>query len=310
MNETIKKGVVIKSTGSWHSVRDDNGIYNCKIRGKLRTEGYKSTNPVAVGDFVNFFIQDDGVGIITDIVERKNCIVRQSTNLSKQTHLIACNLDQAVIIVSLRHPETPLEFIDRFLVSSEAYQIPAVIVFNKTDLYSEVDLQQLNELTELYTGIGYECFNISVKNNDNLELIIELLKDKTSALAGNSGVGKSSLINAISPNLNLKTSDVSNKYKTGKHTTTYAEMFELSFGGFVVDTPGIRAFGTSFIEKEIIAHNFPEMFELLGNCKFHNCQHIDEPGCAVKNAFDEGEIAYTRYKSYISMMLNDDDKYR
>lgn len=309
LNENIV-GKVMKSTGSWYTVAANNTIYQCKIRGKLRTKGYKSTNPVAVGDNVIFFIQNEEMGVITEIVERKNCIVRQSTNLSKKTHLIACNVDQAAIIVSLNSPKTPIEFIDRFLVSTEAYQIPAVIIFNKIDLYSEEDICQLQELKTEYEKIGYQCIPISVKDNINIGEVKKMMKGKITAFAGNSGVGKSSLINLICPEFDLKTSEVSEKYSTGKHSTTFAEMFSLSFGGFVVDTPGIRAFGVSFLNKEDIAHNFPEMFGLLGECKYYNCLHIDEPDCAVKAAFDKGEIAYTRFKSYLNIMLEDDDKHR
>jgi ribosome biogenesis GTPase len=310
MTKGDKQGVVVKSTGSWYKVVTESEVYNCKIRGKLRVKGFDSTNPVAVGDKVLFFLQEDKTGVITDILERKNCIVRQSTNLSRKTHLLACNIDQAIIVVSLKNPETSTEFIDRFLVSSEVYEIPAKIIFNKIDIYSEVELQKLDELQEVYTRIGYECFAVSAKQKTNFNQIIKLLKDKISAMAGNSGVGKSTLLNALSPDLNIKTAEISEKYKTGKHTTTFAEMHKLSFGGYVIDTPGIRAFGTSFIEKDLIAQNFPEMFDLLGHCKFYNCKHIDEPGCAVKDAFERGEIAFSRYKSYLSMMFEENSKYR
>ena len=303
-------GKIIKSTGSWYTVDANNQLYKCKIRGKLKIKGYKSTNPVAVGDNVNFFVQKDKTGVITDIKKRKNSIIRQSTNLSKKVHLIACNIDQAIIVVSLNSPATPIEFIDRFLVSAEAYEIPAKIIFNKIDLYNEQNFYQLQELEEIYEKIGYQCFSISVKENTNINEIIELLKDKTSVIAGNSGVGKSSLINLIDENINLKVQEISEKYKTGKHTTTFAEMFRLKFGGYVVDTPGIRAFGLSFLNKEDIAHNFPEMFNLLGECKYYNCQHINEPNCAVKTAFENKKIAYSRYKSYVNIMLEDDEKHR
>ncbi len=305
-----KCGIVVKSTGSWYKVVTGHEVYNCKIRGKLRVKGFDSTNPVAVGDNVKFILQEDNSGVITEILDRKNCIVRQSTNLSRKTHLIACNIDQAAIVVSLKNPQTPLEFIDRFLVSCEVYEIPAKIIFNKIDIYDDEELTQLEELTDVYEKIGYECYHTSAKEEINLDLIENLLKDKTTAFAGNSGVGKSTLLNVISPNLNIKTAEISEKYKTGKHTTTFAEMHTLIFGGYVVDTPGIRAFGTSFIEKDLIAQNFPEMFDLLGQCKYYNCRHIDEPGCAVKEAFERGEIAFSRYKSYLSMMLEDDSKYR
>jgi len=310
MKQEIKKGLVFKSTGSWYYIISEKEHFKCKIRGKLRTKGYRSTNPVAVGDYVFFYIEDDYFGVITDIEERKNSIVRQSTNLSKSTHLIVSNVDQAILIVSLNEPATPVEFIDRFLVSCEVYNVPAKIFFNKIDIYEQKHIDLVIELTETYKNIGYECLSISVKDEINLKAVEYLLKDKISALAGNSGVGKSSLINYISPNLNLKTEEISEKYKTGKHTTTFAEMFELSFGGYIIDTPGIRAFGTGFIEKEIVAHNFPEMYELLSECKYSNCQHLEEPGCAVKKAVDNGEIAYSRYRSYLKIMLGEPDKHR
>lgn len=310
MSDETKKGIVYKSTGSWYYVKSENEIFQCKIRGKFRTKGYKSTNPIAVGDVVFFYMEDAETGVITDIQERKNSIVRQATNLSRTTHLLASNVDQAVLVVSLNEPETPVEFIDRFLVSCEVYEVPAKIVFNKIDIYEQKHIDLIIELTETYKNIGYECISTSVKDKINLKAVENLLKDKTSALAGNSGVGKSSLINAVSPGLDLKTSEVSIKYKTGKHTTTYTEMFELTFGGYVIDTPGIRAFGTDFIEKELVAQNFPEMYDLLSECKYNNCKHIDEPGCAVKVAFDEGEIAYTRYRSYLNIMLGETGKYR
>ncbi len=309
MSKENLSGIVIKSTGSWYSVNSENKIYKCKIRGKLRTEGFKSTNPVAVGDIVNFFIQEK-VGIITNIQKRKNCIVRQATNLSKKTHVIAANVDQAAIIVSLNSPTTPIEFIDRFLVSAQVYDIPAVIIFNKLDIYSQDDIDLLQELEYTYTNIGYKCIPISVQDDLNINAVKNLVKDKVTVFAGNSGVGKSSLINKICSNFNLKVSDISDKYKTGKHTTTFAEMFEIDFGGYIIDTPGIRAFGVSFMDKVDIAHNFPEMFNLLENCKYYNCKHIDEPGCAVKRAFENGDIAYTRYKSYLSIMLENNEKYR
>jgi len=213
-------------------------------------------------------------------------------------------------VVSLKSPSTPIEFIDRFLVSTETYEIPAKIIFNKIDIYDEAEIKLMKELIKTYEKIGYKCFQISSSENIGLEEIKKLLKDKISALAGNSGVGKSTLINKICPGLNLKTAEISNKHNTGKHTTTFAEMHLLSFGGYVIDTPGIKAFGTSFIDKETISHNFPEMFNLLGKCKYYNCIHIDEPDCAVKKAFENGEISFTRYKSYLSMMLEEGGKHR
>ncbi len=303
-------GIVLKSTGSWYTVQENDKIYSCKIRGKLRVKGYKSTNPVAVGDKVKFYLLDDGTGVINEILDRKNCIVRQSTNLSRREHLIACNVDQAVIVVSLKDPATPVEFIDRFLVSTEIYDIPAKIIFNKIDIYGDEENELLEELSETYEKIGYKCFHVSAQTGENLEAVRNLLKDRISALAGNSGVGKSTIVNKISPGLNIKTAEISQKYHTGKHTTTFAQMYKLSFGGYVIDTPGIRAFGLDFVEKDLIAQNFPEMFSLLGKCKYYNCKHIDEPGCAVKQAVEEGKIAFSRYKSYLSIMIENSSKYR
>lgn len=306
-----QKGIVYKTTGLWHTVKNEqNKFIECRIRGKLKIKDYESTNPIAVGDIVYYEEIEDGTGIIYDIEERKNCIIRQSTNLSKQIHIIACNVDQAMLIVSLREPETPIEFIDRFLVSCEIYKVTPIVVFNKVDLYTEEDLNLLDELMETYEKIGYETFWTSVAKKINLDKTINILKNKTTVIAGNSGVGKSSLINAISPNLNIKTDEISKKYKTGKHTTTFAQMYDLSFGGKIIDTPGIKAFGLAFVEKQIIAQNFPEMFNLLGSCRYNNCLHIDEPGCAVKEAFERGEISYTRYKSYVNIILDENSKYR
>jgi len=310
MSTDFLEGRVLKSTGSWYDVYSNKQIYKCKIRGKLRTKGYESTNPVAVGDFVIFHLENKDTGVITEIKDRKNSIVRQSTNLSKKMHLIACNVDLAVIVVSLKNPATPVEFIDRFLVSAEAYSIQASIIFNKTDLYTTEDFSTLEELENTYNKIGYKTYRFSIIEPNNKDEIINIFKDKTTVISGNSGVGKTSIINLISPDYNLKTEEISDKHKTGKHTTTFAEMFELIFGGFIIDTPGIRAFGVSFLEKEDIAHNFPEMFNLLDKCKYYNCRHIDEPGCAVKEAFDKGEIAYSRYKSYLNIILEEQSKYR
>lgn len=308
-NETIS-GKIYKTTGSWHLVHTEYGIFNCKIRGKLRIKDFDSTNPVAVGDFVEIEPQDKNTGVITNIQDRKNCIIRQSTNLSKQIHLIACNVDQAMLIVTLAEPQTPVEFIDRFLVSCEIYKVQPIIAFNKIDIYTDKELAQMDELLETYDKIGYQTVWISVAKKINLDKIVNILKNKTTAISGNSGVGKSSLINTISPNLNIKVDTISPKYKTGKHTTTYAQMYDLDFGGQIIDTPGIKAFGLAFVEKELIAQNFPEMFAHLGYCKYHNCQHIDEPNCSVKEAYQRGEIAYSRYKSYLNIMLDQDEKYR
>ena len=309
--ENIKKGLVIKVTGSYYLVKIDDEKVKCKLRGKLRLKDYESTSPVVVGDYVYVeLIKEKNACAIVDIAERERCIVRRSQNWSKRVQYLACNIDQAILVVTLTMPETPLEFIDRFLVSATAYDIPAKIVFNKIDLYDEELMKYLHELMDMYEKIGYETLAVSALKKINLDKFKEMLKDKISVLAGNSGVGKSSLINAIDPNLNLKTQDISRKYRTGKHTTTFTAMYELQFGGYIIDTPGIRAFGLAGLSKQDIAHNFPEMFKYLGKCKYYNCLHLDEPGCAVKEAVERGEIPWTRYKSYVHIMLDDNNKYR
>ncbi len=308
--EDLIRGLVVKTTGSIYEVQVDDEILQCRIRGKLRLEGFKSTSPVVVGDYVFIEKRDDGTCLIREIDTRKNCIVRKSQNLSKQKHLLACNVDQAILVVTLILPETPLEFIDRFLVSATAYNIPAKLVFNKIDLYTPEVMEYMEELMDMYSKIGYESIAVSALEGTNLEKFQALLKDKISVLAGNSGVGKSTLINAIDPDLGLKTGEISYKYLTGKHTTTYSQMFKLKFGGYIIDTPGIKGFGLAGLDKQDIAHNFPEMFKYLGKCKYYNCTHIHEPGCAVVEAVERGEIAYSRYRSYVHMMLDDNDKYR
>ncbi len=306
------EGIVIKSTGSWYTVKTDaNDKYRCKIRGKLRTWGFETTNPIAVGDRVEIETIDEETGLIIDIKERRNCIVRRAAKLSKRKHLLACNVDHAVLIVTVDFPKTHTEFIDRFLVSAEAYKIPEkTLIINKMDLYNSEQMQVVNEWTNIYRNIGYRVLHISAVEGTNLEQVKDILKNKINVLVGNSGVGKSTLINAIDPSLNIKTSEISRKYKTGKHTTTFPQMYELYFGGYIIDTPGIRAFGTADLDKADIAHNFPEMFALLPYCKYKNCLHINEPGCAVKEALAEGKIAISRYKSYLSMVLDENTKYR
>lgn len=309
----MKKGLVIKSTGSWYSVKDlETGeLISCNIRGKLRIQGIKSTNPVAVGDHVEYKIFDNTeTGIIKTVLTRKNYIIRKSTNLSKQTHIIAANVDQAILMVTTAYPVTYPIFIDRFLVSAEAYRIPAKLIFNKTDLYNEKETEYLNYLTEIYQKAGYECFAISVKNNTNIDKIESLLKNKISVISGISGVGKSSLINFIDPDLNLKVTEISDYHKSGKHTTTFAEMFELSVGGYIIDTPGIRGFGLHNIDDEELFHFFPEIFRVSQNCKYHNCTHVHEPGCEVKSAVKTGEVSQLRYENYLKILLDDDSKHR
>ena len=309
----MKKGLVTKSTGSWYSIRDtETGeIVSCNIRGKLRIQGIKSTNPVAVGDFVEYEVQENSdTGIIKDVLERKNYIIRKSTNLSKQTHILAANLDQAILMVTLAFPETYTIFIDRFLITAEAYRIPAKLIFNKIDLYDEKQREYLKRLINIYEDIGYECIAASVKENSNISKVTGLLKNNTSLVAGNSGVGKSSLINLVDPNLQLKTSEISDYHKSGKHTTTFAEMFELSIGGFVIDTPGIRGFGLHDIQDEELFHFFPEIFQASENCKYHNCTHVHEPGCAVKVAIEEGTVSQLRYENYLNILFDEESKHR
>ncbi len=304
------QGTVLKSTGSWYQVKTDDGeVLSCRIVGKLRLRGIKTTNPVAVGDRVDFDIEEGvGTGVIREIHDRKNYIIRKSVNLSKQTQIIASNLDQAILIVTLDFPKTFPRFIDRFLATAEAYNIPGVVVFNKVDLYNEAVMDELEFYTYVYQDAGYKVLHTSVPGKLGLEELKEVLKDKTSLLSGHSGVGKSTLVNTIEPRLNLKTSAISKSHDQGQHTTTFAEMFELSFGGRIIDTPGIRGFGLVDMEREEIGDYFPEIFALKGGCKFNNCLHIEEPGCAVKVAVEEGKLAYTRYDSYANFVLGTDDE--
>ena len=310
---SLKKGLVIKSTGSWYRVNPDEGnTVDCKIRGKFRLKGIKTTNPVAVGDIVDFKIDEKtGFGVITKIHRRKNYIIRKSINLSKRAHIIAANIDQAILMVTLAKPKTYPEFIDRFLASAEAYSIPAKIIFNKIDLYNKETISEMQQLISTYTKIGYGCFSISAKQKKGVDEITELLNNKISVLAGHSGIGKSTLINVIEPGLNLKTNEVSEAHDSGMHTTTYPEMHALKSGGYIIDTPGIKGFGIVDMDKKEISHFFPEIFAIRNKCQYYNCTHSHEPNCAVKQAVDNGEISATRYKSYISLLIGDDDeKYR
>jgi len=308
----LTKGIVIKSTGSWYLVRTENDSFiNCKIRGSYRIKGIRATNPVAVGDRVEISeIGAENVAVIEKIEERTNYMIRRASNLSKEYQLIASNIDQAWLIVSLVSPKTFLEFIDRFLVTAQAYRIPASIVFNKTDLYSPLLMQEMDSLISLYQGIGYSCFSVSAKMDVNTEQLIAALKGKTTLLSGNSGVGKSTLINKFQPNLKLRTGEISEFHKTGKHTTTFAEMVEINDDTFIVDTPGIKGFGVVDFAKEEIFHFFPEIFEISKNCQFNNCIHIHEPGCAVKKAVEIQGVAVSRYASYLSLMDIEDGRYR
>ena len=309
----MRTGLVTKSTGSWYTVIDTqtSELVLCNVRGKLRIKGIRSTNPVAVGDYVEYDITPPSdTGVIKDVKERKNYIIRKSTNLSKQTHILAANMDQAILMITLAFPETYTIFIDRFLITAEAYRIPAKLIFNKTDLYNENQKTYLNHLIEIYEGAGYNCFSTSVKQKQGIGEIKELLRNKTSLMAGNSGVGKSSLINIIDAGLQLKTSEISNYHKSGKHTTTFAEMFELRMGGYVIDTPGIRGFGLHDIQNEELFHFFPEIFNASKNCKYHNCTHVHEPGCAVKESLKEGSVSQLRYENYLNILMDEESKHR
>ena len=296
-------GLVIKSTGSWYEVLTDGGkTVNCRIKGKFRTLDIKTTNPIAVGDRVVIAPEpDQETGLITVLQPRKNYIIRKSVNLSKQAQIIAANLDQAFLIVTLASPRTSLGFIDRFLVTAEAYEIPAKLIFNKLDLFNDEGLEIIEEHQLIYENAGYPCYSVSAIKETNLDQLRELLKDKVTLVSGHSGVGKSTLINALLPGKELKTGQISDWSDKGKHTTTFAEMFQLPFGGYLIDTPGIRELGVFDIEKQDLGRLFPEIRKLMGNCRFHNCRHINEPGCAVLDALDKGELESSRYDSYLSI---------
>ncbi|MFV0541929.1 MAG: ribosome small subunit-dependent GTPase A [Aestuariibaculum sp.] len=307
-------GLVYKSTGSWYTVKTELGdIYECRIKGKFRIKGIKSTNPIAVGDYVDFELEtnnDTVTGVINTIHDRKNYIVRKSVNLSKQTHVIASNIDVVFLLVTINNPPTLTSFIDRFLVTAEAYSIKTVLLFNKIDVYDEDTLNEVRYLAHIYRQIGYECIGISAVSGKNIEQVKNLMKDKISMFSGHSGVGKSTLINTIAPELDLKTKEISLQHMQGQHTTTFAEMFDLDFGGKIIDTPGIKGFGVVDMDKEEIGDYFPEIFKLKQNCKFNNCLHINEPKCAVKEALDNDGIAYSRYRSYLQILEGEDEHYR
>ncbi len=299
------EGIVIKSTGSWYHVRDDAGaIMRCRIKGKFRMEGIKNTNPIAVGDRVEFVIDEmEQVGVIDKIFPRKNYIIRKSTNLSKQTHIIASNIDEAFLIVTLAMPRTSTGFVDRFLLTAEAYGIPCSIVFNKLDLYTPEGHNELNELKKIYEPLGYKCFMVSSTEKSGVEELMAQMKGKTCLISGHSGVGKSTLINAIDPELDLKIKGLSDAHDKGVHTTTFAEMFPLKMGGYIIDTPGIKEFGIIDIEKNELGHFFPEIRGRMNDCKFNSCLHVNEPGCAIIKAVDNNEIASFRYTTYLNILL-------
>lgn len=304
------RGIVTKSTGSWYQVLDEKGNrYECRIKGKFRTHGIKTTNPIAVGDWVEFEVElGQQSAVITKLEPRKNYIIRRSVNLSKQTQIIGANLDLALLVVTLASPPTSTGFIDRFLVTAEAYSIPAGIVFNKLDLFSNEGLEILAEYVDIYESLGYPCYTVSALEKQNIEDLKQVLKDKITLVSGHSGVGKSTLINALIPGLELKTGIISDWSDKGKHTTTFAEMIDLPFGGKLIDTPGIRELGIVDIEPQELSHFFPEMRMLLNQCKFHNCRHINEPGCAVLEALENGEIEPSRYDSYLSIYNNENNR--
>lgn len=307
-------GTVYKSTGSWYTVKTETGDFlECRIKGKFRIKGIKSTNPIAVGDLVDYELEETAdvtTGVITNIHERKNYIVRKSVNLSKQTHIIATNIDIVFLLVTINNPPTTTSFIDRFLVTAEAYGIEAVLVFNKIDTYDDTTLDEQLYLQYIYSQIGYKCLRVSARENKGLDELKAMMKDKVSMFSGHSGVGKSTLVNALEPTLNLKTKEISEQHQQGQHTTTFAEMFDLSFGAKIIDTPGIRGFGIVDMEKQEIGDYFPEFFALKDQCKFNNCLHKEEPHCAVKAALEKDEIAWSRYKSYLQILEGDDEHYR
>lgn len=307
-------GTVYKSTGSWYSVKTNLGqMYNCRIKGKFRLNDIKSTNPIAVGDVVDFEAEtknNEITGVINSIHDRKNYIVRKSVNLSKQTHIIAANIDQVFLLVTLNNPPTFTSFIDRFLVTAEAYDIDTVLLFNKIDTYNEEELLEIKFLAHMYRTVGYQCLEISASSGKNIEAVKSLMKDKVSMFAGHSGVGKSTLVNTLQPGLDLKTNEISMQHMQGQHTTTFAEMFDLDFGAKIIDTPGIKGFGMVDMEPEEIGDYFPEFFALKHLCKFNNCLHVEEPKCAVKTALDKDDIFHSRYRSYLQILKGDDDNYR
>ncbi|WP_440880164.1 ribosome small subunit-dependent GTPase A [Tenacibaculum sp. C7A-26P2] len=306
-------GIVYKSTGSWYLVKSEKNLYRCRIKGKFRIKGIKSTNPIAVGDKVEFKLEiktDEETGVITKIIDRKNYIIRKSVNLSKQTHIIAANIDQVFLIITINNPPTLTTFIDRFLITAEAYSINVILIFNKIDTFEIDEKAEVLYLKDIYETIGYQCIEVSAIKQTNIDLIKELMKNKVSMFAGHSGVGKTTLVNAIEPLLQLKTKEISEQHKQGQHTTTFAEMFELGFGAKIIDTPGIKGFGVVDMEKDELGDYFPEFFKLKENCKFNNCIHLNEPKCAVKKALEDEKISWSRYKSYLQIIEGEEENYR
>lgn len=305
-------GLIIKNTGSWYTVKTDDGrIVECKVKGNFRLKGIRSTSPVAVGDYVDIIMNAEGTALISAIDDRKNYIIRKASNLSKQSQIIAANLDQALLIITIKQPETSTTFIDRFLAGAEAYRVPVVMVFNKTDLLNDDERHYQQQKVDLYETIGYPCIEISAETGMGIDQLQTLLKQKVTLVSGNSGVGKSTLINAIIPHADQRTAEISTAHGTGMHTTTFSEMIELAEGGYLIDTPGIKGFGTFDIEPEELTSYFKEIFEFSKDCKFNNCTHTHEPGCAVLQAVENHYISASRYQSYLNMLEDkDDSKYR
>lgn len=308
----MEKGLVIKSTGSRYRILfGTSNIVECTIKGKFRVKELRATNPVAVGDNVLFeFEKNSNSGIITEVLDRKNYILRKASNLSKQTQVLAANIDQVFLMITIILPETPMEFIDRFLMTAEAYRVPASLIINKTDIYGEYEQRKMEQIVSIYGKIGYDCFRLSLTGKTGIEAVRDMMKGKINLLAGNSGVGKTTLLNILEPSLNLKTGEVSDYHKQGKHITTFPEMHKMPFGGFVIDTPGIRGFGVVDMERNEIYHFFPEIFRISDKCRFYNCLHLDEPGCEVRKAVANGIIDPLRYRSYVNILEDENSKYR
>lgn len=302
------KGIVIRSTGNNYVVmRDDRSLFECKLKGQFKIHGLKATNPIAVGDIVEFQAGETGCdGLISGIEERKNYIIRKSTNLSKVIHILAANIDMAYLIITIASPRTSTGFVDRFLVTAEAYHIPVTLVFNKIDIYDEKAKGKLEIFRSIYTAAGYNCIEVSALTGENIDVLKMMMDNKINLFSGHSGVGKTAILNAIDPELNLKTGIISEMHQKGKHTTTFAEMYPLNNGGFIIDTPGIKEFGLIDFKQEELTHFFPEMFKYLKDCKFYNCTHTSEPDCAVKRAVERGEVSMSRYNNYLNIYFGRD----